>query len=97
MVGQVGVDPTMPVAADLQSAPFADSVLTHMKLEEHTETSGGSTLSIRPEIALCRYSSTHVLFLQPIGVFLLRTSAQWSSEPELNRRHRAYQARPLAN
>lgn len=29
-MGQVGVDPTMPVAAaDLQSAPFADSVLTH--------------------------------------------------------------------
>ena len=91
MVGQVGVDPTMPVAADLQSAPFADSVLTHMKLEEHTETSGGSTLSIRPEIALCRYSSTHVLFLQPIGVFLLRTSAQWSSQPDLNWRPHPYQ------
>ena len=32
MVGQVGVDPTMPVAAVLQTAPFADSVLTHMEL-----------------------------------------------------------------
>ena len=32
MVGQVGVDPTMPGAADLQSAPFADSVLTHIEM-----------------------------------------------------------------
>ena len=38
LVGQVGVDPTMPVAAVLQTAPFADSVLTHIKLEEHTKT-----------------------------------------------------------
>ena len=71
LVGQVGVDPTMPVAAVLQTAPFADSVLTHIKLEEHTKTSGGFTLSIRPEIALCRYSPTHVLFLHPIGVFFV--------------------------
>ena len=70
-MGQVGVDPTMPGATDLQSAPFADSVLTHIKLEEHTKTSGGFTLSIRPEIALCRYSPTHVLFLHPMGVFFV--------------------------
>ena len=31
-MGQVGVDPTMPVATVLQTAPFADSVLTHMEL-----------------------------------------------------------------
>lgn len=42
MVGQVGVDPTMPRAADLQSAPFADSVLTHKKID--TSTVGISTL-----------------------------------------------------
>ena len=33
MVGQVGVDPTIPVKEEnLQSSAFADSLLTHMEL-----------------------------------------------------------------
>ena len=38
LVGQVGVDPTTPVEEDLQSPAFADSLLTHIRLGEHTKT-----------------------------------------------------------
>ena len=48
-MGQVGVDPTMPYARAtvLQTAPFADSVLTHMELLAKFELAIKNVLPIK--------------------------------------------------